>query len=485
MAFAITITTKIILMKNKYVKLFALTLGLMTVTTTFAQEVSKPEAKKQTNSYAKALKKGLKFKLDKEGKSWNKTFVGVQLWYRNAEMNPGTKSSITGEDMSNHQDLSTRRIRLMNLTNIEDKFYMFADIGASSIGSNSNAASYGSVNNEMSMLIHDLWGKVRIAKNNYIGAGLHMWSGLSRSSMSGGITQLVLDFPISNFPNVNVKNQYNRQWGVFAQGRVLGGFDYSFAVNQVMMPKDSKFLYSDAEYLDKIVKETGKTLTDKAFNRRLAEGFSYKGYVSYSFFDKESLILPFKKGTYLGKKTILNIGAGFDITPNAAGIVNKGEKVVKVSNQQIFSADVFYEAPIGGGAITTYAAYYNSDFGKNYLKKVAVAGSFAKGSTSKNNINGPGIAEFNFGTGNMAYFQFGYLLPKSLVKGIQPFYAATYKDFDGLNEASIDHDFGMNWLVAGQNIKLTAQYSTRAIYNKAKEVDDTKGEFILQFQLRI
>ena len=289
-----------------------------------------------------------------------------------------------------------------------------------------------------------------------------------------------LDFPVTQFPNVNTNNQLNRQYGAFLQGR-LGNFDYVLSVNQMMMPKDSKLIKTDNEILE--LNKAGL-----AYNRYVS-GFTYKGYLSYSFFNKERLTVPFKAMTYLGKKgKFLNIGAGFNYGADASGaIANKGDTKITTYDQLVWSADVFFETPLANNsALTIYGVYYNANYGPNYLKKVAVMGAFASGGTS---LNGPGIAEFNFGTGDMTYFSIAYVLPKNLTiagNELMPYYSNQYRRFDGLNDSSFQHDFGLNYFIAGNKIKLTAQYSTRPIYSKeSRSVDEYLGAFQFQLQFRI
>ncbi len=441
---------------------------LLAITANAQETIVKPKKDK----FRETVNKGIKIKLNDSGSSFSKVIVGMQFWYRNAQLNPGTNNKQTGESISSYQDFATRRARIISYTNIEDRFYLWVHYGAT------NSASYD--DQQKGMFFHDFWGKLKIAKNTYVGGGLHMWSGLSRYTMVGGLIQMSLDFPVTQFPNVNVSNQLNRQYGVFFQGRV-SNFDYVFSVNQMMMPTTSKFLKTDAEIVT-------ANKPNVAYNRRLS-GFTYKGYVSYSFLNKERLSIPFKFMTYHGKKgKIFNIGAGFNFAADASGAIdNAGDTEVKKYDQFIWSADVFYETPLANkSSLTLYGVYYNANYGPNYLKKVAVMGGYASGGTS---LNGPGIAEFNFGTGDMAYASIGYLLPKNIIpgkNGLMPYYSAQYRNFDGLNQASVQHDFGLNYLIVGNKVKLTAQYSTRPIYGKTtKEVDEYKGQFIMQMQFRI
>jgi len=436
-----------------------------------AQQTDIPKQKKE-DDFRKIVSKGIKIKLNKSGSSFTTISAGIQLWYRYAQMNPGTTSLQTKEPINTYQDFVTRRARLISMTNIEDRFYLWVHYGSTNVANNDQL--------QKGMFFHDFWGKLRIADKTYIGGGLHMWSGLSRYTMVGGLIQMSLDFPVTQFPNVNVSNQLNRQYGVFLQGR-LGNFDYVFSVNQLMMPSGSKSL----KYDDEIISNNKPNI---AFNRRL-DGFTYKSYVSYSFLNKERLSVPFKSMTYLGKKgKIFNIGAGFNFTPNGAGAIeNTGDTTVKKYDQLIWSTDIFYETPLANkSSLTLYAVYYNANYGPNYLKKVAIMGNFAEGGTS---LNGAGITEYNFGTGDMAYASIGYLLPKNIIpgkNGLMPFYSIQYRNFEGLNQASIQHDFGVNYLIVGNKVKLSAQYSTRPIYGKAtREVEEHKGTFTMQMQFRI
>jgi len=462
-------------MKHFYTTLLSIILTA-TLQTSYAQEktnsIEKPKKEESVN-VKKLVQKGIKIKLNESGSSFSTISAAIQFGYRDIQLNPGSKLAATGEDISRHQDIASRRTRFLSFTNIENKFFMFINFGST------NSAYYDN-QPQTSLFIHDFWGKFRIAENTFLGGGLHMWSGLSRYTMVGGLTQMSLDFPVNQFPNVNVNNQLNRQYGVFLQGR-LSNFDYVFAVNQMMMPKDSKVIKSDEEIIN-----DGKV---GIASNRYVNGFTYKGYVSYSFFGKDRLTVPFKLMTYLGKKgKFLNIGAGFNYSADAAGaIANSGDTHVTKYDQFIWSADVFFETPLANkSALTIYGVYYNANYGPKYLRKISVMGGFASGGTS---LNGPGITEFNFGTGDMTYFSIAYLLPKSLWLGgneIMPYYSNQYRNFDGLNEASLQHDFGLNYFIAGNKIKLTAQYSTRPIFSKEdKTIDEYLGMFQLQLQFRI
>ena len=100
---------------------------------------------------------------------------------------------------------------------------------------------------------------------------------------------------------------------------------------------------------------------------------------------------------------------------------------------------------------------------------------------------GPGNSQWETGTGHIARWELGCLLPGKILKSqVQPYGAATYKNFEALDQASVQFDLGVNLLSYGNRIKWTLQFSTRPIYNSVEGkniITDTKGEIILQTQI--
>jgi len=460
---------------NKYSFIIVLSI-LVTINT----DVYSQSKESKTPSIEKIAKKGLVLKLNEKGTSYMKFGVGVEFWYRNLEMNNGTIDKRTKSPINYYSDFALRRMRLSAMVNYENRHYIYTQIGLTS------HANYGELHS--GIFFHDLWYKTRIANKTFIGAGLHMWNGLSRLSNVTYTTQLTLDNPGVNFPNVNVSDDFVREYGVFLQGQ-LGRVDYSFSINQPIMSTLSTKILDDKQIIDK--GEYGI-----AFNR-YHSNFSYKGYASYSFFEKESVaVTPFKKMTYFGKKgTFLNIGAGFQYTPDASGVLEHNKEydakpTITLYDQVSLSADLWFEKPLANESVLNiYSAYYRYDYGSNYLKSGAVMGGFATSDPdAETSAQGGGINQFSIGTGNVGYFSISYVVPQNIFKGkrkLMPFYAVTYKDFEGLNEASFQQDFGIHYLIMGNNVKISAQYSTRPDYNPTSlKISDYKGAFILQLHAK-
>jgi hypothetical protein len=132
-----------------------------------------------------------------------------------------------------------------------------------------------------------------------------------------------------------------------------------------------------------------------------------------------------------------------------------------------------------GTAITSYAVFYNYDFGPNYMRNVGIMNvGFGAGTTQ----NGPGNAQPTIGTGNIFYTQSGFLLPKELLgdKGrLQPFGALTHKNFELFNDSSWQYDLGLNYYINAHQAKVTLQYSQRPLFENFNR-SGAAGEFILQ-----
>ncbi|MCK5781441.1 MAG: hypothetical protein KAH10_02550 [Flavobacteriales bacterium] len=440
--------------------------------TSFAQN-EKTDESTINKTIDRIAKEGFTFNVTESGSSSIKIGMGIHFWFREMQMNPGTIERSSLSPISHYSDIALRRMRMSFRMNIEGRHFLYAQFGLTS-ESNYNTLNSG-------MFFHDLWYKVKIAPKTYLGAGMHMWNGLSRLSNVTYATQMTLDNPGVNFPNVNVSDDFVRQYGVFFQGQ-LGKIDYQFSWNQPLMPTNSSKIFNDKE-----IEENGNV--GVAYNR-YHSNFSYKGYMAYSFLNHEKAeITPFKRMTYYGKSgRFLDLGAGFQFVSNASSAFD-GEKIVHY-NQTGLSVDIWYEEPLANESVLNiYTAYYNYGYGPNYLKISSVMGGFASPDPNKETAaQGSGIEQYIIGTGDILYFSISYVLPTTIYdskKKIMPFAAVYYKDFEGLNEASFQTDFGIQYLVLSNNVKISAQYSFRPVYKESTlEVDEHKGALIVQLQAK-
>lgn len=466
----------------------------------FAQsEEQKPTLMEKT-SYDKSVdvfKRGLRLDLNKEKTSYFKTIIGIQTWWRMGETNPGTINKLSEEPITNFSDFAMRRIRTMFYANIENKYLLFAHFGATSDGTYSNM--YNNV------YVHDFQGQIKVADKNYVGGGIHFWQGLSRLSRIGSNNYLILDNPGFNFPEVNRTDAIVRQMGVFARGVTLGKLGYQFSINKPLITDDagSPTLggkpMSKNEMLDFAANghsgaTEGETYLLKQTN------YNYNGYLFWQFWDIESQsVSGATQMNYFGQKRVFNIGAGFQHQPGGTGTYREneiGNMYIEENDVTKFAVDVFLSTPIGhsNGGFTGYAVYYNYQYGDNYLRTSHVLGGFAGTDPNATEVSpqGTGFSQYSHGTGHIFHTELAYTLPKTIYnseKKIQPFVAFSYKNLEGLDEASFQSDYGLNWAIIGQHVKLSAQYSLRPVYmindQGQQKVDSHAGLFVTQLQLRI
>ncbi len=220
----------------------------------------------------------------------------------------------------------------------------------------------------------------------------------------------------------------------------------------------------------------------------------YQGYFMYQFLDQESNFAPSTVSTYLGKKRVFNIGAGFYNQKNAMYRVTSGDTISQ--NMTLFAADVYYDTPVNkekGTAFSLYACYSNYNYGTNFLK-VSGPDNPANGSntSTKTNFNKAnyGNAFPYLGTGNVYYLQSGYKLKNDLLGefGTLQFYAdCQYANYQRLKNNMCVFDAGVNWLIKGHCSKITFNYQSRPCFNEDANGTITqttrKGQYVIQYQV--
>ncbi|OHX67600.1 hypothetical protein [Flammeovirga pacifica] len=439
------------------------------------------------------FKRGIRLDLNQDKTSYFKFILGMQSWWRYGETNPGSINKITEEPMDHFSDFAMRRIRTMFYLNVENKYLLFAQIGATSDGTYSDIYQ--------NVYVHDFQGQIRIAPKNYFGSGIHFWQGLSRLSRVGSNNYLILDNPGFNFPEVNRTDAIVRQMGVFFRGVTLGKLGYQISLNKPLITADAGAPSISGKPMSKTemlgfansptppsgVKE-GETYLLKQTN------YNYNGYFYWQFWDIESQsVSGASQMNYFGQKRVFNIGAGFQYQPGGTATYIKdvnNDWALQENDITKVAVDAFLSLPLGhkGGGITAYGVYYNYQYGDNYLRNANVLGGFASGGDSP---QGAGFAFYSHGTGHIFHTELAYTLPETIYnseKKIQPYVGLSWKDLEGLDEASWHGDFGVNWAIIGQNVKVTANYSLRPVYmiqDNKNTVDHHAGLFIAQLQLRI
>lgn len=422
----------------------------------------------QSSDKKNLLPKELRYNLSEDGEKYVKATFLAQVWGRYTNNNPGT--TLFGYDEPQSYDMGLRRVRIQFFGQITDRVFIYTQIGQNNLSSSGTR--------KQGLFFHDALGEIKVYKDYIsIGGGLNTWTGPTRyaSPAIGGI--LTLDAPLYQQNTADVSDQFLRKLSIYAKGK-LGKFDYRIAASDPMAIANSN--------------QTNTIGTNSLFSLAPPK-VQFTGYFMYQFFDQESNTLPFHPGTYHGKKNLLNIGAGF---------VNQGDAMWRqlsngdtlYTNLNTFAADIFFEKPLNTekrNAVTAYAAYTIADFGQNYIRNIGVMNP-ANGNTNGSIVNGGGNAFPAVGTGNSFYTQLGYIFKKDLLKNmgtLQPFAAIQYSDYEALKDGMTMYELGANWLIAGNNAKLSIEYQSRPVFETQSNGDalvtDRQGMIVMQLQVSI
>lgn len=216
----------------------------------------------------------------------------------------------------------------------------------------------------------------------------------------------------------------------------------------------------------------------------------FSGYLKWEFKDRESNRIPFSDGAYLGKKTVLSLGAGLEFQPRATQFLAQGDTVS--SAMWLWAVDLFWDQPIAGlkeTVFTLYMGYFYYDFGPNFSRNIGVNNPAVATRAELATFNGPGNAFPVVGTGNSWYTQAGFLLPSMRQSGqLQPYVAFQYSDFDRFEDAVIVYDLGVNWYLNGHLSKISLNIQNRPVFesrNGQLTATSRRSMAILQYLIRL
>lgn len=444
------------------ITLFTALSFLILSTSAFAQSEKKS---------SKKFPKELRYNISEDGEQYVKATFLAQVWGRYTDNNPGTTLSGFSEPTS--FDMGLRRVRMQVYGQLSDRIFFYTQFGQNNLSS-SGARKQG-------IFFHDALGEFKVYKDVIsLGGGLTAWTGASRYSSPSIGSILTLDAPLYQQYTADISDQFVRKLSIYAKGKI-GKLDYRLALSDPMA-----IAVSTAQ------PGTGIGTTSR-FSPEPPKA-QVHGYFMWQFLDQESNTTPYNPGSYYGEKTILNLGAGFIQQPQAMWYLSDNLQDTLRSNLSILSADFFFEKPLDGNkqnAVTVYAAYTVADYGKNYIRNVGVMNP-ASGNSDPTVINGAGNAFPMGGTGNTIYAQAGYLFRKDLLKDlgtIQLFGALQHSTFDALSDPMVMYELGANWLIAGNNAKLSLEYQSRPVFETQSSGDalvtSRKGMVVMQLQVGI
>lgn len=286
---------------------------------------------------------------------------------------------------------------------------------------------------------------------------------------------LGIDAPLFQQSTNDITDEFLRKLSVYAKGK-LGRFDYRLVLAQPMAIQKSNNPV--------LVTKSGTVSSFSARTPKLQEN----GYFQYQFWDIEDNTLPYNTGTYLGKKKVLNLGAGFVYQPKAMWKLDTNLKDTLESPMVQLAADLFLDKPMGkkGAALSVYLNSTYFDFGNNYVRDQATMNPVSPiAGTPSPTLNGAGNGYTAFGTGKVMYGQIGYKLKDNLFgsASLMPYVSLQHAWYEKLSVPMDFYDVGTSLLFAGHSCKLTAAYQSRPIFLNNGDYWQRRGAGLLQLQV--
>lgn len=460
-------------MKNKI--LIATLFHLLGYLPSLAQTDLPAQPKNNANSIDE-----MKLKLNDDGSHYLKVTFLNQIWFRYNESNPGT--SVMGEPTNNTFDIGLRRTRLQFYGQLTDHVFFYTQFGQNNFNYLAGQTAANNGNRKVQVFFHDALGEYKVWKGNeklFLGGGLTIANGLSRFSQPSIGTIMTMDVPVFAQATVDQTDEFSRKLSVYARGQV-GKIAYRLVMSDPF-PITSNGIAAPG-------------LSSNSTFAQIGHHKQYQGMLIYNFFDKEAHTTPYMTGTYLGKKRVFNIEAGFITQSKATWSRESAVADTVYHTMNLWSVALFYDAPVNkekGTALSAYAGYYNYNFGKGYLRYNGVMNP-ANGNSIPSAISGSqGNAFPMFGTGNVIYAQVGYLLRKDLLGDgngtLMPYASLMSADYDRLKDRMNVIDVGVNWFIKGHTSKLTLNYQNRSVYDTSISTDlaktGNKGQVVLQYQI--
>ncbi|REA62425.1 hypothetical protein DSL64_09215 [Dyadobacter luteus] len=441
----------------------------------------------QTRASDDNTKNDIRYNLNNSGSHYVKVTFTNQTWLRLNDNNPGTTVLSNPENQT--FDIGLRRTRMQLFGQITDRIFFYTQFGMNNFNKISAFPAYNKAGNasnrKVAAFFHDALGEYEVYRKGTsfvrFGGGLTIVNGLSRFSQPSIGTIMTMDVPVFAQATVDQTDIFSRKLAVYSRGQI-GKFNYRLGLADPFPVETSGGVPAALGVNSVFAQKKHKKQID--------------GLLIYNFFDTEDNTTPgYMTGTYLGKRKVLNLEAGF-ITQKNATWRREGADTL-YSSMNLWSVAAYADMPLNkakGTAVSGYLGYFSTDYGKGYLRYNNSMNP-ATGTTQPiAGVSGThGNAYPMFGTGSVIYAQAGYKFKDGLLGSqgtLMPFASLQSADYDRLTDVMNLYNVGVNWLIKGQNGKLTLNYENRPIY-KASTVpnelakDGRKGAWILQYQISI
>ncbi|PTR05865.1 hypothetical protein C8R32_11536 [Nitrosospira sp. Nsp5] len=414
-----------------------------------------------------------KFNLNEDGSQYIKFGLLNQTWLRYEQNNPG--SLVLDKPVDDTTDIGLRRTRLVLQGQLTDRVYFYTQYGMN----NFNFLSQMNGNRHIAAYFHDAFGELRLTEGHQaiLGGGLTIANGLSRFSNPSAATSMTMDLPIFAQATVDQTDLFSRKLSLYLRGQV-GKFNYRVIASDPFS-----------------ISTTGQPLAPLSpDNATFANNHTkqYQGFFVWNFWDTEPMTNTFMQGTYLGKKSVLNLEAGFITQKNATSTGTADN--LRLHDINFWSVAAYLDAPVDRikeTAISAYLGYFNLDYGPGYIRNNGAMNPASDTSPMGGSFNGPGNAFPMFGTGDVWYGQLGYLMGKDLLGSnngqLMPYVSLMSANYERLDNRMNVFNVGINWLIKGHTSKITFDYQNRPIFNTTSSGEilrtSSKGQFVLQYQI--
>lgn len=411
---------------------------------------------------------GMNFSIDKEKGSYARLTFLNQVWVRYNENNPG--SLVDGYPEDRTFDIGLRRTRIQLYGQLNEKVFFYTQYGI-------NNFTYQGPR-KTGLFFHDSLMELQLSPGKLsVGTGLTGWGGLTRYASPSIGSILTADAPLYQQATNDVSDQFLRSLAIYAKGK-LGKLDYRLGLTKPMLVGQSTV--------------QSKNIANVALFSPLPPQPQVRGYFMYQFLDQEGNTTPYTTGSYLGQKTVFNLGVGF-IAQRDAMWRSVGSDTLH-SNMELFAFDLFLDQLLNkstGTALTLYGAISFNNYGSNYLRNLGVMNPVSS-SARADILNGAGNAFPMIGSGTTLYFQAGYLFKRDLLKSwgtLQPYAALQYSRLERLADPMLMYETGFNWLITGHQSKVSLNYQGRPVYERDNAGEwvatQRKGMWVMQWQISI
>jgi hypothetical protein len=446
-------------MKNNILKLFFLLTG------------SALSAQSQPNTIDE-----MKLNLNEGGSHYIKATFLNQVWIRYNQSNAGT--TVLGDAANETFDIGLRRTRIQFFGQLTDHVFFYSQFGQNNFNYLAGQNSTNSGNRKVQVFFHDALGEYKVWKDNEnlkLGAGLTITNGLSRFSQPSIGTIMTMDVPVFAQSTVDQIDEFARKLSLYARGQI-GKLDYRIALSDPFPITTTGTVPPPAGGF--------ATFAHDAHTKQ------FTGFFMFNFFESEPHTTPYMTGTYLGKKKIFNLEAGFITQKNATWTSEDGFTNTYHDLNQ-WAVALYYDAPLNeesGNALSAYLGYFDLDYGPGYLRYNGIMNP-ATGIENGPAVGSHGNAFPMFGTGNVLYAQAGYLFKNNLLGNagtLLPYLSWMSAGYDRLMDQMNVYAIGINWLLKGHSSKFSLDYQNRPVYEDqggGLTRSDRKGQLIFQYQI--